>query len=299
MSYRVELPVFSGPMDLLLHLVKQQEVDIHDIRIANVLEQYLAHIDILEALDLSDLGEFVVMASSLMEIKSKELLPREEVDLEEDLNPRDDLIRRLLEYKRYRDISRRLAMMMERRGQMVEPYLAMPKDLRPANTEPEKAFDLGNIEIWDLTEAFARLLEETGVGGEMHLGVTRRGIDYYVEQILHRVRGRSEASFTDLFDPKEGRFELIGVFTAMLEIMKQGFLRGFQADDTGEIKIAFLGPEGVTVDEILRGDEQGFDEPGEPEVVEPGAGEPGADESGAGESGAVDALAPEQPSSSE
>ena len=198
MSYRVELPVFSGPMDLLLHLVKQQEVDIHEVRIARVLEEYLAHVDILEALDLTDLGDFVVMASSLMEIKSKELLPREEVDLEDDFNPRDDLIQRLLEYKRYRDISRRLAMMMERRGQMVEPYLGMPKDLRPTNGETERAFDLGNIEIWDLTEAFAKLLEETGTDKEMRFDVARRGVDYYVDQILNRW-GRSKFSNARIF----------------------------------------------------------------------------------------------------
>ena len=76
MGYRVELPVFSGPMDLLLHLVKQQEVDIHDISISNILVSYLAHLDVLKALDLSDIGDFVVMSSTLMEIKSRELLPR-------------------------------------------------------------------------------------------------------------------------------------------------------------------------------------------------------------------------------
>lgn len=255
-------------MDLLLHLVKQQEVSIHEIRIARVLEQYLAHIDILEALDLSDLGEFVVMASSLMEIKSQELLPREEVDLDEDLNPRDDLIRRLLEYKRYRDISRRLASMMARRGQMVEPYLAMPKELQPSNGESEKSFDLGNIEIWDLTEAFAKLLEETGVDQELHFDVVRRGIDHYAGQILDRLRGIPDKNFVDLFDRKEGRYELIGVFTAMLEMMKQGYLRAYQCDETGEIKVAFHGPDDLTVDQILRGDQQGFDEIPDPEIPE-------------------------------
>jgi len=260
MSYRVELPVFSGPMDLLLHLVKQQEVDIHEVRIAKVLEEYLAHLDILEALDLTDLGDFVVMASSLMEIKSKELLPREEVDLEDDFNPRDDLIRRLLEYKRYRDISRRLAMMMERRGQMVEPYLGMPKDLRPTNGETERAFDLGNIEIWDLTEAFAKLLEETGTDKEMRFDVARRGVEYYVDQILNRLRGKSESDFRHLFDLDKGRYELIGVFTAMLEMMKQGYLRAHQSDETGEVMVAFHGSEEVTSEEILRGDHQGFDD---------------------------------------
>ena len=94
MSYRVELPVFSGPMDLLLHLVRQQEVDIHEISLARILEDYLKHLGILQQLDLQDIGDFVVMASTLMEIKSRELLPNEAVEIEKELDPRDDLIRR-------------------------------------------------------------------------------------------------------------------------------------------------------------------------------------------------------------
>ena len=262
MNYRVELPVFSGPMDLLLHLVRQQEVDIHDVRIALVLDQYLAHVDVLEALDLGDLGDFVVMASTLMEIKSKELLPREEVDLEQELNPKDDLIRRLLEYKRYRDISRRLAGMMKRRGQMVEPGVSVPKGL--LNGDSEKGFDLGSIEIWDLTDAFARLLEETGIDKELSFDVSRRTIDYYAGQILERVRGKEDINFMDLFDPSKGRYELIGVFSAMLEMMKQGYLRGHQDDATGEIRISFAGPDDATVGEILRG----FDDELEEEPLE-------------------------------
>jgi segregation and condensation protein A len=262
MNHRVELPVFSGPMDLLLHLVRQQEVDIHDVRIALVLDQYLAHVDVLEALDLGDLGDFVVMASTLMEIKSKELLPREEVDLEQELSPKDDLIRRLLEYKRYRDISRRLAGMMKRRGQMVEPVVSVPKDL--LNGDSEKGFDLGSIEIWDLTDAFARLLEETGIDKELSFDISRRTVDYYAGQILERVRGKEDVNFMDLFDPSKGRYELIGVFGAMLEMMKQGYLRGHQDDATGEIRISFTGPDDATVDEILRG----FDDELEEEPLE-------------------------------
>ena len=116
MSYRVELPVFSGPMDLLLHLVRQSEVDIHEVAIAPILDRYLENLKVLQQLDLQDIGDFVVMASTLMEIKSRELLPREEVSVEEDLDPRDDLIRRLLEYKRFRDISRRLDRLAARRA---------------------------------------------------------------------------------------------------------------------------------------------------------------------------------------
>ena len=88
MSYRVELPVFSGPMDLLLHLVRQSEVDVHAIRVAPILDDFLKHLAVLRALDLHDIGDFLVMASTLMEIKSRELLPNETVELEEEFDPR-------------------------------------------------------------------------------------------------------------------------------------------------------------------------------------------------------------------
>ena len=288
MAYRVELPVFSGPMDLLLHLVRQQEVDIHEVKIALVLDQYLQHVNVLESIDLADIGDFVVMASTLMEIKSKELLPREEVDIEQELNPKDDLIRRLLEYKRYRDISRRLAGMMERRGQMVEPVVSVPKELRDAQKQAneEKTFDLGEIQVWDLTEAFAKLLEETGADKEITFDVAKKTVDHYAGQILDKVRGHQDVEFFSLFDPSKGRYELIGVFSAMLEMMKQGFLRGHQDDESREIRIAYVGPQDATVDQILRGvDREDLEREGlvedEDEPVEATAsddGEPKAEE---------------------
>src|SRR5262245_3138140 len=119
MDYRVELPVFSGPMDLLLHLVKERELDIHEIQIAPILQDYLEYLRILRELDLNNAGEFLVLASELMEIKSRELLPREDVDLAAELDPRNDLIRRLLEFKRYRDLARRLARLSSLRERMV------------------------------------------------------------------------------------------------------------------------------------------------------------------------------------
>ena len=135
MSYRVELPVFCGPLDLLLHLVKQQEVDIHEVRIAAILDQYLSYLEVLEALDLDDLGDFLVLASTLMEIKSREMLPREEVDVEDELDPRDDLIRRLLEYKRYRDVSRRLDRFAARRARMLDVHVPLPEPVARFHAE--------------------------------------------------------------------------------------------------------------------------------------------------------------------
>lgn len=252
MSYRVELPVFSGPLDLLLHLVKQAEVDIHDISIAGILDRYLGHLDVLQNLDLADIGDFLVMASTLMEIKSRELLPKEEIDIEEDLDPRDDLIRRLLEYKRYRDLSRRLERFAARRARMENAGLALPRELEDEADDPE-LLDLGEVEIWNLTEAFARLLVETGGDGRMHVAVDRRSITYYVARILDRVKQPRELQFEELFDRSEGRMGLIGTFQAMLELMKQGFLTARQEACFGPIVVAFIGPDTLTADEVADG----------------------------------------------
>ncbi|MEE9126348.1 MAG: ScpA family protein [Planctomycetota bacterium] len=237
-------------MDLLLHLVKQQEVDIHDISISSILVSYLAHLDVLKALDLSDIGDFVVMSSTLMEIKSRELLPREEVYVEDELDPKDDLIRRLLEYKRYRDISRRLGWMMQRRQRMLDPLVALPRSLRKDDGD-EDLLDLADVEIWTLTGAFARLLEETGTDQAMHFDVSRRTVHYYTERVLDKIKFDGDVDFLDVLDPSEGRVGLIGVLTAVLEIMKQGYLRAEQPQVDGPITLTYVGPENLTVGDVL------------------------------------------------
>ncbi len=274
MSYRVELPVFCGPMDLLLHLVKQQEVDIHEVKIASILGQYLDHLELLRELDLGDLGDFLVMASTLMEIKSREMLPNEAVEVEQELDPRDDLIRRLLEYKRYRDISRRLERLATRRSRMVEVALPLPGEVQEAQRQREEdaeTLDLGEVEIWTLTAAFAKLLEETGRQQQkLEIGIDKRGMRFYVAAILARVRDQDEVSFVSLFERRDGRLALIGTFIAILEMMKQGVLRAWQGASHGEILVVYRGAADLTPDQILSGGER-LDEMDPIEVAEPRA----------------------------
>lgn len=252
MSFRVDLPVFSGPMDLLLHLIKEREVDILEIPIADILGDYLQHLAVLQALDLADMGDFVVMASTLMEIKSRELLPREEVSIEEEFDPKDDLIRQLLEYKRYRDLSRRLDRLALRRNRQFNPWVPIsPEAVKQQQDEAEEGIDLGEVDIWALTAAFAKLLEETGQDFTLHFGVERKDIRYYANQILEQVKGKGEVAFEKLFVKNEGRMGLIGTFTAMLELMKQGFLRAHQEKCFDQIVVVFVGEQDATVDDIL------------------------------------------------
>lgn len=250
-SYRVELPVFSGPLDLLLHLVRQQEVDIHRVRIAAILEGYLKHLEVLQQLDLSDIGDFLVMASTLMEIKSRELLPREAVELEEELDPRDDLIRRLLEYKRYRDLARELEGRGERRQHQTPLVISVPKEL--AEEDDAGELDLGEAGIWDLTEAFAKLLEEIGGQGEMKVEVEKRDVAFYTERLLTIFKRRPEQRFEEVFDRTEGRYGLIGTLMALLEMMKQGYLRALQEECFGPIHLAYRGGQEVTARQVMSG----------------------------------------------
>ena len=250
-SYRVELPVFSGPMDLLLHLVRQSEVDIHEVSIAPILNDYLQHLQVLQQLDLHDIGDFVVMASTLMEIKSRELLPRESVEIEEEFDPRDDLIRRLLEYKRYRDLARELDTRSVRRQRQSNLMLPQPNELKVS--EDEDMLDLGELGVWDLTAAFAKLLEEVGQQQSMEVEVEMRDVGYYTHVLIDRFKKTREVKFSEVFDKKEGRYGMIGTLIALLEMMKQGYLRAFQENCFYEISLAYTGEDDVTADLILAG----------------------------------------------
>ena len=250
-SYRVQLPVFSGPMDLLLHLVRRQEVSIQEVLIARILDDFLQHLEVLRELDLQDIGEFIVMASTLMEIKSRELLPNEAVELEDELDPRDDLIRRLLEYKRYRDLARELDARAISRSRQSSLAISVPRQVR--DQEDEDLLDVGDIQVWDLTAAFARLLEEIGQEASIQVEVEKRDVAYYTEKLLKRFTSQREVEFAQLFDPAEGRYGMIGTLISILEMMKQGYLAAHQGECFGSIQLVYKGTEDVSVESVLAG----------------------------------------------
>lgn len=238
-------------MDLLLHLVKQSEVDIHEVSIARILDDYLSHLKVLQQLDLHDIGDFVVMSSTLMEIKSRELLPNESIDVEEEFDPRDDLIRRLLEYKRYRDLARELDQRSGRRQRQSNLMLPQPPELKAP--KDEDLLDLGELGIWDLTSAFAKLLDEIGQQQSMEVEVEKRDVGYYTHALLDTFKQRREVRFSEVFDRREGRYGMIGTLIALLEMMKQGYLRATQEQCFDDISLAYIGKEEVTADQILAG----------------------------------------------
>ncbi len=266
-EFRVELDTFSGPMDLLLHLVREQEVDIRDVSISLLLEGYLAYLEKLGEIDVNEAADFLVMASNLLEIKSREVLPREEVDLEEVLDPRDDLVRHLLAYKVFRDASRILGERWRLRGRMHEKGW---REKLKGDGE-EEILDLEDLDAWALAQLYAGLADQVGLNRTFRVKGEKKPLSYYLTILLERLQREKRAPFERLFDPAEGRMGLVSVFVALLEVVRLGYARCLQEEVMGPILVEWTGPENCTAREILAAEERA-DSPPEP-AGEPAPGE--------------------------
>jgi len=217
-EYQVDLEVFRGPLDLLLYLVKRDEIDIRDISISRVADQFKAHLDVLTMIDVERVGDFLVMASTLLEIKSRQILPRPEEQAEELADPRLELVRQLLEYKKYKDA----AGLLEARAEEASRRLARQPvpGVKPAGATREEPV-LRPIELWDLVSAFGRLLRETLTHQPQTISVDTTPLHVYMAEVEDRLRERGRMPFVDLFAPPYTRGRLIGLFLALLELTKQ------------------------------------------------------------------------------
>lgn len=227
--------VFQGPLDLLLHLVREQEVEIHEIEINRVIQGYLDYLKAMKDLDIELAGDFLVMAATLMSIKSRSLLPREEIDLEKELDPRDELIQRLIEYRRFKEASDQLGERYALRELAFERGDAGAE----APTE-EPVLELGELTSWDLLAAFSRLMRET-LGNRPHrVQHDSRPLRFYVQTLASRMRERGKLSLRELvlgLDEQPTRESLIGSFCALLELVKLGLVGVAQPERHGEIEV--------------------------------------------------------------
>jgi segregation and condensation protein A len=236
MSYKVKLNIFEGPLDLLLFLIKKEKIDIYDIPIANVTQQYLEYLELMKLLDLDIAGEFLVMAATLMHIKSKMLLPPEEKDElleEEEEDPREELVRRLLEYKKYKEAASQLQEMYKK-----------TKDIFLRKGEGEKGkilTDAGDeyfeASLFDLIGAFKKVL--SGVPRKtFHEAVKDKfTVSDKIHTIYHILAKEAKIYFTSLFENASDRDEIIVTFLAVLELMKLREIIIMQKDYFGEIEI--------------------------------------------------------------
>ena len=240
--YRVNLDIFAGPLDLLLYLVRKDEVDVYDIPIAKITNQYLQYTDMLKTLDIDLIGDFLVMAATLMEIKSAMLLPQaedEDTESGEANDPRAELVRQLLEYKRFKDAANLLDAASERH----QDRLGRPDNLiRKIDPEVNTEVDLDQVSIWDLLEAFDDICRATGRIRDIANIKDDTPIDLYEVEILHSLQDEGNLTFRRIFTGHRNRLVLVGRFLALLELIRKKLAWVEQAD-TGDLFVRPLTDE--------------------------------------------------------
>jgi segregation and condensation protein A len=242
-DYRVNLEIFAGPMDLLLYLVRKEEVDIYDIPISKITDHYLHYIEMLKSLDIDLAGDFLVMAATLMQIKSAMLLPRAEPDAMEEgdiEDPRSELIRQLLEYKKFKDAANLLSDAAELQKERHARPDSIIEHFKP---EAEPELDIEQVSIWDLLEAFDSIIKATGGVRDISHIKDDTPIDLYQIQILGRLQDEGPMVFERLFEDKDERIVLIGLFLALLELVREELVWTEQEKDSGAIYLKSLTEE--------------------------------------------------------
>jgi segregation and condensation protein A len=234
MPFRLDLPIFRGPLDLLLYLVRKHEVEILEIPIQRITEQFLDYVSVLEQIDVNAAGDFLAMASTLVEIKSQQVLPENEEEIEEDLeDPRQELVQQLLAYKRFCDT----AGILEERGRLWQRRYP-----RAANDLPERERNLAEepieeVELWDLVSAFGRIIRENTPEPQQQIRYDDTPISTHMQRIYHRLKREEKASFRSLFQPEQHKSTLIGVFLATLELVRHEYAFVYQKVLFGEIEL--------------------------------------------------------------
>jgi len=232
-AYPVKLDNFEGPLDLLIHLIKKNEVSIYDIPIALITRQYLGYLDLMEELNLDIAGEFLVMAATLIHIKSRMLLPRPDPtqeDPEED--PREMLVQRLLEHQRYKAA----AELLHEKETLREAQWGRPDDRVAAIAGEEYEPEL-EVDLFSLLAAFRDVMERARKRPTVPLPAEQVSIELRIQQILARLSETEACGFEDLFSDSAAIADLIVTFLALLEMIRLRLLRTFQAGACGPIRI--------------------------------------------------------------
>jgi segregation and condensation protein A len=242
-AYRVNLDFFAGPLDLLLYLVRKDEVDIYDIPIAKITDQYICYIEMLKSLDIDLAGDFLVMAATLMHIKSAMLLPKAEPEQFQagDLaDPRAELIRQLLEYKKFKDAANLLSDAADKQKERFPRPDSIIERLEP-DAEPE--IDIEQVSVWDLLEAFDSIMKATGTNLDISHIKDDTPIDLYQIEILHRLQTQGPLSFEHIFESGTNRLVMIGLFLALLELIREKLIWAKQPASSSSIYLRPLTDE--------------------------------------------------------
>jgi len=251
-DYTIRLErLFQGPMDLLLHLVREQEVEIHEVEIARILEGYMVYLESLDGVDIEHAGEFLVMAATLMAIKSRSLLSSDEIDLEKELDPRDELIQRLIEFRRFKYAADSL----EEARRLRERQFGRGAHLELGDGPVEREFDLGELTSFDLLANYSRLMRETLADRPHRIVVEGRPMRYYVEQVVLQLKANPSLSLRAIvrsFGRGDERDALIGSFCALLELVRLEAIQVEQREQRGDIEIRVRPEHAHDLEEVVR-----------------------------------------------
>jgi len=231
-TYKVSLDMFSGPLDLLLYLIKEAEVEITEVPIATVADQYLEFITGVDSLDINVAADFLVMAATLMEMKSRSLLPTEEVSFDEVEDPGFELVKQLMEYRKFKDLSERLQQKNEERSKKFARLARFKLD------EKDDEKPLEEVSLWDLVDAFRRMMKETLGQMEYQVEYSEVSVKEMMEVIMAQLRSVAVTAFASLFANARGRIRMVVLFLAMLELIRLKRIRAEQPSRFGEIQIS-------------------------------------------------------------
>jgi len=235
-EYRVSLDVFGGPMDLLLYLVRRNEVDILDLPLAKITVQFLEFLEVLRLLDVDLAADFVATASTLVEIKSRTVLPRQEEPESEqplDEEPPSDLVQKLMEYKKLRDA----ALALEEHAALWQERFPRLSDERHSQERDLGGDRIKEVELWDLVSALARVLRRSVVDQETNVRDDETPLAVHMEAIGQRVRREGRVAFSTFFEGATKRNVIVSLFLAILELLRHHGFRAEQTVDYGEIWI--------------------------------------------------------------
>jgi len=219
--YKIKLEIFEGPLDLLLFFIKRDELDIYDIPISSITKEFLEYVNLIKMLDLEVAGDFILMASTLMHIKARMLLPREIDEKGEEIDPRAELVKALLEYKRYKEMSEELSF-FESNQRMLKYRGNFSSDLKEAPHEFETL--LKNVSIYDIAKAFKKAIEQVKEVPIHEIKIEKISIDEQMDFIFGMLNENREIEFLIMIKDITEKIRIVVTFIALLELVKSGMI---------------------------------------------------------------------------
>lgn len=231
MTFTTKLEVFEGPLDLLLHLIKINEVDISDIPIATITDQYLEYLDLMKALDINVAGDFLLMASTLMHIKSKMLLPKQKDDLEEIEDPREEIVRSLMEYMRLKEAANELA------SRDILYRDVFKRGIEMDSPSGQEDINTAEVTLYELMNAFKMIIKKKYPDVVLRFKAESWSVKKKMVEIMKRLKGVKNLYLGDLFSTMGSVSEMIATFLALLELVRTGSINAFQDREGSDIRL--------------------------------------------------------------